>query len=255
MKSAVEERGAPNEAIFLIPEPLDFELEVPAMSGFFSDALKIPHGMTSYFIPEFLNEKDTALSAPALVALEAFALLLAEQPQSRLVVGAANSCIALFSKEIERLGIGDSVIPVEADCADNAMRIADVVVAIDQSSADLTEVYQANPVCLDGMRLGKPLLAADVPRNREATPEGRGCLWFSSDDVRDLSHRMAFLGSNLDFRSALAASGRAWIFETRNSTAVGRKYDEAYRYARNRKKARSGGPNITTLQPVVSTNW
>src|SRR5207302_11471274 len=114
-------------------------------------------------------------------------------------------------------------------------RSADVVVAIDQPSADTTEVYEPNRACLDGLRLGKPLLAADVPRNREATPDGRGCLWFSSNDARDLSHRMAFLGSNPDFCSALAASGRTWIFETRNIAAIGRKYDEAYRYALHRK--------------------
>ena len=66
---------------------------------------------------------------------------------------------------------------------------------------------------------------------------------------------MAFLESNSNFRLALGASGRAAIVEARNSAAIARKYDEAYRYAVLRKKARSSGPNMTTLRPVVSANW
>src|SRR5205807_1865893 len=161
---------------------------------------------------------------------------------------------ALFASHLERLGIADEVIPVEDDLATDAMRNADVLIAIEQAPADLTMARQPNEVCLHGLRQGVALLAADVPANRDASPDGRGCLWFKSDDVRDLSHRMAFLGSNPDFRSALATSGRACIFETRNSVAVGRKYDAAYRYAINRKRA-GGRPNVPSLQPAVSSNW
>jgi glycosyltransferase involved in cell wall biosynthesis len=214
----------------------------------------VPAGTTSYFVPQFLNN-DQDLTAPALAVLEAFALLIAEQPESMLLVEAAKARIALLACHLERLGIGDRVILVEEDGASAAMRDADVLIAIEQIPARLTEARQPNKICLDSLRQGKPLLAADVPRNREASPDGRGCLWFRSDDVGDLGHRMAFLASNPDFRSALAISGRACIFETRNSAAVGRKYDEAYRYALNRKKAGGRGSSLTNLRPAVSTNW
>ena len=91
---------------------------------------------------------------------------------------------------------------VEDGCALDTMRNADVLIAVEQGTADVTTARQPNKVCLESLRQGKPLLAADIPRNRDASPDGRGCLWFRSDDVRDLSHRMAFLGSNPDFRSA-----------------------------------------------------
>jgi glycosyltransferase involved in cell wall biosynthesis len=255
MKRAVAERGAPHEAVFVIPEPLDFEPEIPKLTGsFFAEELKIPPGATSYFVPQFANEKDEALPAPALAVLEAFALIVAEVPTAMLLLGASGSCAALLKPHLERLGIGDRVVHVEDDLATDATRYADVVVAIAQPSAD-DGIQQPNRVFLEGLRLGKALLAADVPSNREVSPEGRGCLWFSPGDVRDLSHRMAFLGSNPDFRSALAASGKAWILETRNIAAVGKKYDAAYRFALNRKKARNGGPGMTSLQPIVSVSW
>src|SRR5436305_14566633 len=79
MKSAVEERGAPNDSIFLIPEPLDFEAAIPQMkSSFLHDGLGAPAGTTSYFVPQFLNNENQDLPASALVVLEAFALVVAE---------------------------------------------------------------------------------------------------------------------------------------------------------------------------------
>ena len=255
MKSAVEERGAPKEGVFLIPDPLNFEEEPPLRkSESFYDSLGVSTGATTYFVPQFLSSESENLGSPALAVLEAFALLVGELPGSRLLVEATRERRALFASHLERLGIADEVIPVEDDLATDAMRNADVLIAIEQAPADLTMARQPNEVCLHGLRQGVALLAADVPANRDASPDGRGCLWFKSDDVRDLSHRMAFLGSNPDFRSALATSGRACIFETRNSVAVGRKYDAAYRYAINRKRA-GGRPNVPSLQPAVSSNW
>jgi glycosyltransferase involved in cell wall biosynthesis len=260
MKSAVEERGAPKEGVFLIPEPLSFEEEILLpKSDFlkpdsFYERLGVPAGATTYFVPQFLTDEGEALGTAALSVLEAFALLVGELPGSRLLVGATRARAALFASHLERLGIRDQVLLVEDDLVSAAMRNVDVLIAMEQVPADLTIARQPNEVCLDGLRLGVALLAADVPRNRDASPDGRGCLWFNSDDVRDLSHRMAFLGSNPDFRSALANSGRTCIFETRNSAAVGRKYDAAYRYAINRKKS-GGRSNMASLQPAVSANW
>ncbi len=256
MKSAVEERGAPNEGVFLIPEPLDFETAIPqTQNSFLHDCLGAPAATTTYFVPQFLSSENQGLPASALMVFEAFALVVAELPESRLLIETTKSREGRFASHLERLGIRDRVVLVDHDRAFDTLCHADVLIATEPIPDDLTAARQPNKICLEALRQGKPLLAADVPRNRDASPDGRGCLWFRPDDVRDLSHRMAFLGSNPDFRSALASSGRACIVETRNSAAVGRKYDEAYRYALNRKKAGGGGPNVTTLRPAISTNW
>jgi hypothetical protein len=100
---------------------------------------------------------------------------------------------------------------------------------------------------------GKTLLAADVPRNRDATPDGRGCLWFEANNPRDLGYRMAFLGRKPEFRAALGVAGRMYVFETRNPAAIGEKYDEAYRYALGRKKTNGAGPRVVTME--TAENW
>ncbi|HSK44524.1 MAG TPA: hypothetical protein VLA83_11635, partial [Candidatus Binatia bacterium] len=79
------------------------------------------------------------------------------------------------------------------------------------------------------------------------------CLWFESDNPRDLGYRMAFVGRNPEFRAALGAAGRMFIYETRNSSAIGQKYDEAYRFAASRKKTNSAGPNMSRLE--TAENW
>ena len=119
-----------------------------------------------------------------------------------------------------------------------------MVVALGEPPADPVAARQANEICLKSLWQGKTLLAADVPRNRDASPEGRGCLWFEAGNPRDLGYRMAFLGRKPEFRAALGAAGRMYIFETRNTTAVGRKYDEAYRYAASRRKSSGVGPTM-----------
>jgi hypothetical protein len=101
------------------------------------------------------------------------------------------------------------------------------------------------------MRHGIALLAADLPRNRDASPDGRGCLWFEANNARDLGCRMAFLANHPDFRVALARTGRAHLLETRNCAVIGRRYDEAYRHAALHKKP-AGGPGLTVLQPAAN---
>ena len=99
---------------------------------------------------------------------------------------------------------------------------------------------------------GRTLLAADVPRNRDASPEGRGCLWFEANNPRDLGYRMAFIGRNPEFRAA-GRGGLMFIYETRNSSVIGQKYDEAYRFAASRKKSSGIGSNTIRLE--TAENW
>jgi hypothetical protein len=125
-------------------------------------------------------------------------------------------------------------------------------VASGETPADSIAARQPNEICLSSLSIGKTLLAADVVRNRDASPDGRGCLWFEHDNARDLGYRMAFLGRNPEFSTALAAAGRMYIFETRNNKIVGEKYDQAYRHAYNRKKSGQQGPGMKVLYPEPS---
>src|SRR5579859_1431036 len=223
MKQAAIERSAPPENLFLVPDPIAGEDNSPLFPD--TDFLFRRYGLApetvSFFVPQFAAAGTTELSPAAISALEGFAL-------------AAH--VALVH-QLDALA---------------TMQSAHVVVALDETPIDPVAARQANEICLKALWQGKTLLAADVVRNRDATPEGRGCLWFEAGNPRDLGYRMAFLGRNPEFRAALGVAGRMYIFDTRNNHAIGEKYDEAYRHAWNRKKSGPQGPALKVLHPEAS---
>ena len=94
-----------------------------------------------------------------------------------------------------------------------------------------------NPLALAALLAGKPLLAADLPCNRDVTPSGRGCLWFKPANAADLERRLLFLVSDPGLCAALGASGARFIRETRSPLRIAEQYDAVYRYAMQRRRS------------------
>jgi glycosyltransferase involved in cell wall biosynthesis len=269
LKEAALERGAPPENIFLVPEPIDAEDTPPLFvardsdTDFLARRFGLSPDAVSFFVPQFVTDglvPDGSapdgveqLSAPAVAVLEGFALASNELPQFNLLLEAPETARRVINQHAARLGISQHVALVHQLDVPATLQSAHVVVALDEPPADPVAARQASAICLKSLWQGKTLLAADVPRNRDASPEGRGCLWFEAGNPRDLGYRMAFLGRKPEFRAALGAAGRMYIFETRNTTAVGRKYDEVYRYAASRRKSTGVGTTMVHLE--TAENW
>jgi len=249
LKAAALERGAPPDAVFLVPEPISEANEPPALSqdiDFLTRRFGFAPGSVSFFVPQFALLEQ--LSPAAVSVLEGFALASNELPQFNLLLEAPESARRAINEHASRLGISLHVALVHQFDVPATMESAHVVVAMGELPADPVAARQPNEICLKSLWQGKTLLAADVPRNRDASPEGRGCLWFEADNPRDLGYRMAFVGRKPEFRAALGAAGRMFIYETRNSAAIGQLYDEAYRFAASRKKSSGVGPNMIRLE-------
>jgi glycosyltransferase involved in cell wall biosynthesis len=88
---------------------------------------------------------------------------------------------------------------------------------------------------LQAMAAGRAVIAADVPANRECSPDGRGCIWFKPEDDVDLVQRTAFVARNREFASSLGENGRAHIASNRTASVIGKQYDEVYRHAFSRR--------------------
>jgi glycosyltransferase involved in cell wall biosynthesis len=256
LKEAALERGAPADAVFLIPQPISEDNEPPALSqdiDFLTRRFGFQPDSVSFFVPLFAHDGPEQLSPAAVSVLEGFALACNELPQFNLLLEAPESARKAVNEHASRLGISQHVALVHQFDVPATMESAHIVVAMGELPADPVAARQPNETCMKSLWQGKALLAADVPRNRDASPEGRGCLWFEADNPRDLGYRMAFVGRNPEFRAALGAAGRMFIYETRNSTAIGQKYDEAYRFAASRKKSNGIGQNMIRLEPAE--NW
>ena len=152
-----------------------------------------------------------------------------------------------------RLSFTDNLQLLDPHDAGQAWTNCDVVIATAAAPKDAVLAKRANPICLKAMLEGKPLLAADVSRHRDVSPDGRGCLWYDPDDARDLGHRISFLAFNPEFRSALAAAGHTFIVENRSLASIGALYDAVYRHALSRKKTINPGPGMAAFQ--VSPNF
>jgi hypothetical protein len=254
LKEAALERGAPPDAVFLVPEPISEDNEPPALSqdfDFLTRRFGFAPDSVSFFVPQFALQEQ--LSPAAISVLEGFALASNELPQFNLLLEAPETARRAINEHAARLGISPHVALVHQFDVPATMESAHVVVAMGELPADPVAARQPNEICLKSLWQGNTLLAADVPRNRDASPEGRGCLWFEADNPRDLGYRMAFVGRKPDFRAALGAAGRMYIYETRNSAAIGQQYDEAYRFAATRKKVSGVGPNMIRLE--TADNW
>jgi hypothetical protein len=251
LKEAALERGGPPDAVFLVPEPLSEDNEPPAFSqdiDFLTRRFGFAPDSVSFFVPQFALDGQEQLSPAAISVLEGFALASNELPQFNLLLEAPETARRAINENASRLGVSQHVALVHQFDVPATMESAHVVVAMGELPADPVAARRPNEICLKSLWRGKTLLAADVPRNRDASPEGCGCLWFETDNPRDLGYRMAFIGRKPDFRAALGAAGRMFIYETRNSAAIGQLYDEAYRFAASRKKSSSIGPNMIRLE-------
>lgn len=251
MRSAAEERGVPPENLFLVPHPLPADEEYPLLeSQFLQQRFGLNPGVISYFVPYVSQTEDGDLAPGVVQVLRAYATVVREIPQSRLLIEIPFQSSAAVRMHAERLGVGEYVLVVDPNESSAAMRGATIVVVTGDLPEDRVRARHANELCRQSLLSGKPLLAADVSRNRDASPQGAGCLWFSPDDVRELGHRMAFLGLHDDFRLTLANAGRAYVLRSLNNTAVGLQYDAVYRHALSQKRIAGPGQQANTLAPL-----
>jgi len=254
MKAAVEERGAPPQSIFVIPEPLEIEEAPLFKDSFLRERFGLAGDTLTYFLPLIQGTGGEKVSDSLLSVLEAFAFSVDQLPAAALLLETAMAIRDALRGHAERLGVAKRVLVFGAEESEAALRSADVVIINGEDPTDQVLARSSNGIFTQALGLGKALLAADVPRNRDCSPDGQGCLWFRHDDVRDLAHRIGFVGRDPDFRMALAAAGRKHIRETRSHAAVGQMYDAAYRHALSHKRTRGPGQNMG-LQPLTSNGW
>lgn len=259
MKEAAIERGAPPESIFLIPDPLPIDDEEVAFvpcsrEQAFRSRFSLPSDAVTLLLPQCTRACQDDVRQEQITVLESLAIARHDNTRFRLLLdGLDGSSRKPVLEHAGQIGIADQIRFVDQKDSAAAWDIADVVLATGDLPADPVVARRANETCFLAMCRGKALLAADVPRNRDVSPDGRGCLWFEPNNARDLAFRLAFLARNPEFLAALAAAGRFYILETRNGKAIGQQYRETYRYAFNRKRSTGPGTGMASLQPAA--NW
>lgn len=258
MRNAARERGAAPENIFEIPHPIAND-EIASGAELMRDIDALRAGSQSgeesviIFAPHFASAANGEVSREQTAVLEGFALAARENANLRLIVeteAAESFCRTVDSAS--RLDVSERITVIDSTDSATAWQSADVVLAISQSIDDAVGAPGANQDPVLALARGKALLAGDTAQNRDATPEGRGCVWYEPGNSHDLARRLTFLARNPDFRRALGLAGRMYISDTRSMSAVGKKYQEAYQHAFSRRKSTGLGGGTVTLEPAAN---
>lgn len=210
-------QGVRAEDLFLVPEPVAVPLGDRKDAEWLVQLAGTIPGVTLF------AQSGTELE----LLLRAVALLAEEVEDVHLLVESADP--ALVERHASSLENGRRIYPVSLADRRRALSCTNIVIA--GAIAD-----SPNKLAIEALAHGRALLAADTAANREVSPHGRGCLWYSARSERDLAFRAAFLARNPGFRDSLGASGRAHIQATRGPVVVARRYDEVYRHAIDRQR-------------------
>jgi hypothetical protein len=239
IRQAVARRGAAAENVFAVPAALNEEEMKPAEPDqVWLQSLGIDReAHVLMYAPQWKMElaDDGSLTEASRGLLEALAVAASEAEGVHLLVECEDSAQRQVNEFSEKLR--GRITLIDSANHHRAFDAAEIIVADSYPSISATPIESATS--RQALLLGKTLLAADLPCNRDVTPAGRGCLWYRSGDYKDIAHRMAFLARNPDFRASLAEAGTRHLIESCNSAAIAMLYDNIYRHAAARRK--SGG--------------
>ena len=237
------ERGVSPENVFLIPDPVEPEqldslpdrkwLETATETGPEAVIFLVP-GLPQHSPWDFRDALSRWMRVASVVRqdnVEAVFAFLCDESSANPVRELASAC-----------NLSSSTRVLTSPARAKAMASADVVIC-DREHA--TEGF-----ALEAMARGRALLAADVEAHRDATSDGRGCLWFRPAEVGDIAFRARFLASNPQFRRALGLAGREHCAATRSSEVVAAQYDAVYRMAFSKRKDSDVSPPKAHLVPL-----
>jgi glycosyltransferase involved in cell wall biosynthesis len=222
MKKMANERGAASENIFVVPEAVPVSDVAIDRDWVLDHALDVGYDVVLFALPDPRGIE---------VQLRWMAGVSSELENAVFVIEYDDADTERLIKLARELNIADALRCVTQSERREAIGCANVVIAPPVSEGGAL----TNVAMLQAMAAGKAVVAADVPENRECSPDGQGCVWFKPGDDLDLTQRIAFVGRNRDFANALGESGRAHIALRRAPTVVGKQYDEVYRHAHSRR--------------------
>lgn len=237
------ERGVSPENVFLIPDPIDTELlESTADRKWLERATDTGPQSVIFLVPGLPHhsawELRDSLSRWMRVAsvvrqdnLEAVFVFLCDEGSAEAVRELAAACnLASWTRFLN------------PHLRAKAMVSADVVIC--------DREHASGGFALEAMARGRALLAADIEAHRDATSDGRGCLWFRPAEVGDIALRARFLAGNPQFRRALGLAGREHCLSTRSAEVVASQYDAVYRMAFSKRKDSDASPPKAHLVPL-----
>src|SRR5262249_30128881 len=120
----------------------------------------------NFLAPQPAAAQDKLL-ASSLQLVEAFAKTVQECRNVKLLLEAHGSVRSALLQSITVLSLKEHVVLVDPEDMAGVWLNSNVVIALGTAPAGAVEARRTNDVCVNALRRGIALLAADVPRNRD----------------------------------------------------------------------------------------
>jgi glycosyltransferase involved in cell wall biosynthesis len=234
MRGEFIERGIAAEKVFVIPNGVDPEAFAPMPAD---PSTRARYGLGDRFVIGYISNLDhpredfeTLIAATARLAGEGrdvACLIVGDGTRRSALEGVARS-----SGAADRI-VFTGQVPHEEVRGLYALVDAFIVPRTDERAARL--VTPLKP--FEAMAMARPVIVADLPALVEIAPDGVRGLSYRTQEPADLARAVGRLMDDSGLRDRLAAAGRAWVIAERSWSANGPRWDEAYGYVLERRRA------------------
>ena len=234
MRGEFVERGIAAEKIFVIPNGVDPEAFAPIPAD---PATRAKYGLEERFVIGYISNLDhpredfeTLIAATARLASggrDVACLIVGDGTRRSELEGVARS-----SGAADRI-VFTGQVPHEQVRGLYALIDAFIVPRRDERAARL--VTPLKP--FEAMAMARPLIVADLPALVEIAPDGVRGLSYPTEDAAGLAGAVARLMDDAELRGRLAAAGRDWVIAERSWATNGPRWDAAYGYVLDRRRA------------------
>ncbi|WP_417317490.1 TIGR04063 family PEP-CTERM/XrtA system glycosyltransferase [Emcibacter sp.] len=213
LKQDLVSRGVPEEKITIIPNAVDIsKFSGPSEPD---PQLQEQLGLKGKIILGFIGSFYDYEGLDILV--ESFPQILEQKPEARLLLVGGGQEENNLKKQVERLGLSDSVIftgRVPHDQVQNYYNLVDIFI-YPRKKMRLTDlVTPLKP--LEAMAQHKLVAASDIGGHNELITDGVTGTLFSPDDPADLARTIFAMLDNRDKWPEMIAAGRRYVEEVRN---------------------------------------
>ena len=240
LRQDIVARGVPADRVTVIPNAVDIG-QFP-MLGKRDAALEESLGLQGKQVLGFIGSFYAYEGLDLLLA--AFPAILAQRPDTRLLLVGGGRQEQALKAQAQRLGIADKLVFTGRVPHAQVPAYSSLVDAFvfPRKSMRLTElVTPLKP--LEAMAQGRVVLASDVGGHRELIEHGRTGFLFRHDDTEDLARCAVQALADPAALAQIIANGRAFVEGERNWTASVRRYGAVYQRAlasaRDRGRARA----------------
>jgi PEP-CTERM/exosortase A-associated glycosyltransferase len=218
-------RGIPADKVTVIPNAVDIHRFHAANDPDLQ--LREELGLAGKTVLGFIGSFYAYEGLPLL--LEAMPRILREKPDLMLLLVGGGPQEAHLREEVDRLGLGESVIFAGRVPHDKVQKYYDQVdiFVYPRYSMRLTElVTPLKP--LEAMAQGRLVVASDVGGHRELIADRKTGWLFRAGDVDDLARTVLELLRTPDAWPGIRQAGRRFVEEERNWAASVRRYRRVY---------------------------